>query len=312
MSSEALQPPPDGDVDLRGRFMAGIIVMTVIAVSFAWLRMYTRQAISHNLWWDDWIMFAASLVTIVTDAFLIQAYHLGLGRHVFYVPPKDVPETFKWLWAAEPTNLFAVFLVRLSIALFFLRLVPPKKRYIWTIWATIGILAASDIYICINFFFECRPIRKVWLPDTPGTCFSDIINQSALWLFQGIVAELCLWAPLELCVGMICGSIPTLRPLVTYWQKRSSKDSKYYDRCGTPVKLESYQKRSHHSHHGPSSNYSISHGDPSFLRSTSQEHMVEPVDRSRILKTQDIEISYKNAPPPTKTSETPYTGWNVV
>ncbi|KAL8711956.1 MAG: hypothetical protein Q9220_003652 [cf. Caloplaca sp. 1 TL-2023] len=260
MSTTALQPPPDGDVDYRGRFMAGIIVMTVIAVSIAWLRMFTRQAISHNLWWDDWIMFAASLVTILTDAFLIQAYHLGLGRHVFYVPPKNIPETFKWLWAAEPTNLFAVFLVRLSIALFFLRLVPPKKRYIWTIWATIGILAVSDIYICINFFFD----------------------------------------------------IPTLRPLVAHWQKRSTKDSKYYDRCGTPMKLESYQKRSQHSHQGPSSNYSIAHGDPSFLRSTSQERIIEPTDKSQILKTQDIEISYKNAPPPDKTPDTRYAGWNAV
>ncbi|KAL8639147.1 MAG: hypothetical protein Q9228_003781 [Teloschistes exilis] len=140
MSVPALQPPPDGDVDLR-------------------------------------------------DAFLINAYRLGLGRHVFYVPQNNVPETFKWLWAAEPTNLFAVFLVRLSIALFFLRLVPPKKRYIWTIWITIGILAVSDIYILINFFFECRPIRKVWLPATPGTCFGHEMYQSALWLFQGLPAS---------------------------------------------------------------------------------------------------------------------------
>lgn len=127
---------------------------------------------------------------MVTNAFLINAYHLGLGRHIAYVPKKNIPETFKWLWAAEPTNLFAVTLVRFSIALFFLRLVPPKKRYIWTIWTTVGILAISDIYISINFFFECRPIRKVWLPDTPGSCFSEEINQSGLWLFQGAPASL--------------------------------------------------------------------------------------------------------------------------
>lgn len=69
-------------------------------------------------------------MSVVANAFLINAYHLGLGRHAFYVPRQNLPETFKWLWAAEPTNLFSVFLVRLSIALFFLRLVPPKRRYI--------------------------------------------------------------------------------------------------------------------------------------------------------------------------------------
>jgi len=127
---------------------------------------------------------------VVTDAFLINAYHLGLGRHILYIPPENVPETFKWLWAAEPTNLLAVYLFRLSIALFFLRLVPPKRRFIWTLWATIGMLTVADIYVSIDFFSECRPIRKVWLPQTPGACFSDIFNQSALWLFQGALAFL--------------------------------------------------------------------------------------------------------------------------
>ncbi|KAI4111063.1 MAG: hypothetical protein LQ339_000791 [Xanthoria mediterranea] len=186
MSAPLLPAPPNGDVDLRGRFMAGIIIMTIIAVAVAWLRMYTRAFVSRNLWWDDWTMFVASFITIVTNAFLINAYHLGLGRHLFYVPQSNVPETFKWLWAAEPTNLFAVFLVRLSIALFFLRLVPPRKRYIRTIWGIIAILAISDIYVSINFFFECVPIHKVWLPDASGSCaVRDAINQSALWLFQG-------------------------------------------------------------------------------------------------------------------------------
>lgn len=359
MASLELEYPPDGDADLRARYMAGIIVMTVIAVLTAWLRLYTRAFVSRNLWWDDWTMFVASLITVVTNAFLINAYHLGLGRHIVYVPPQNIPETFKWLWAAEPTNLFAVFLVRLSIALFFLRLVPPKRRYIWTIWAVIGILAISDIYISINFFFECRPIRKVWLPEIPGTCFSDVINHSALWLFQTasiladivllcipvcmfwrlqvdlrtklvliflcclgiftcvcaivktillpnlistdpdktwIVAELCLWAPLELCVGMICGSIPTLRPLVVRWQKKDSKDEEYLRPSkSSAIKLDSYGKRSPKISLGPKSQYSITKSERASMPSTSKERMVSPHDENRILKTQDIEISFKAA-----------------
>ncbi|KAL8935232.1 MAG: hypothetical protein Q9216_005528 [Gyalolechia sp. 2 TL-2023] len=227
------------------------------------------------------------MITVVTNAFLINAYHLGLDRHAFYVPSANIPETFKWLWAAEPTNLFAVFLVRLSIALFFLRLVPPKSRYIWTIWAVIGILTISDIYISINFFFECRPIRKVWLPSTPGSCFSDEINHSALWLFQ----------------RMICGSIPTLRPLVLRWQKEDSKDE--------GMKLNSYGKRSPKIGLGPESRYSAKSGK-AFVRSTSKERMVPPHDEHRILQTQDIEVSYKAAGPTGENSESSCTGWGAI
>ncbi|CAO1603226.1 hypothetical protein XANCAGTX0491_006818 [Xanthoria calcicola] len=382
MSAPLLPAPPDGDVDLRGRFMAGIIIMTIIAVAVAWLRMYTRAFVSRNLWWDDWTMFVASFITIVTNAFLINAYHLGLGRHLFYVPPSNVPETFKWLWAAEPTNLFAVFLVRLSIALFFLRLVPPKKRYIRTIWGIIAILAISDIYVSINFFFECVPIHKVWLPSASGSCaVRDAINQSALWLFQAasilsdvvllcipvcmfwrlqvdlrtklvliflcclgvftcacaivksvllpnltstdpdktwIVANLCLWAPLELCVGMICGSIPTLRPLFLYWQNRTSKNS--YIPSGAPMKLESFgrptgdraKQRAHKVNQAPSSQFSIIKSKPSLLPSVSEERIVPPEEENRILKTQDIEISFKNATMAGKSTDTQHAGWNAV
>ena len=56
-----LAPPPDGDVILSNRFVAGIVVMTVFAVLIAWLRMYTRIFVSRNAGWDDWTMFAASV-----------------------------------------------------------------------------------------------------------------------------------------------------------------------------------------------------------------------------------------------------------
>lgn len=44
--------------------MAGIILMTIIAVLIAWLRMYTRAIVSYNVGWDDWIMFAVSVCTL--------------------------------------------------------------------------------------------------------------------------------------------------------------------------------------------------------------------------------------------------------
>ena len=129
-------------------------------------------------------------MTIITDAFLINSYHYGLGRHIYYLEPGQITQTFKWLWAAEPTNLFAVFLVRLSICLFFLRLIPPKKIYLWIIRGTIAALVLSDIFVSIIYFFECRPIRKVWEPATPGECFDQRTTSAAVWLYQGEFALL--------------------------------------------------------------------------------------------------------------------------
>lgn len=51
--------PPDDDY--RYAYMAGIITATIVAVLISWIRMYTRIYISHNTWWDDWVMFIATV-----------------------------------------------------------------------------------------------------------------------------------------------------------------------------------------------------------------------------------------------------------
>ena len=155
------------------------------------------------------------LVTIVTNAFLMEAYHQGLGRHIYYLQPWQISQTFMWLWAAEPTNLFAVFLVRLSISLFFLRLVPPKKVYLWLIWGIIAALTASDIFVSINYFFQCRPIRKVWQPDTPGTCFGHEVTAAAIWLYQGrlTIALSAIWTS---CIRLTSLKRSPLLPISFY------------------------------------------------------------------------------------------------
>lgn len=115
----------------------------------------------------------------------MNSYRHGIGRHMYYLEPDQISQTFKWLWAAEPTNLFAVFLVRLSISLFFLRLVPRKKIYLRLIWGIITALIISDVFVTIYYFFQCRPLRKVWEPATPGSCFGQGVTAAALWLYQG-------------------------------------------------------------------------------------------------------------------------------
>lgn len=133
------------------------------------------------------IMAAIQFLTIGTNGVLLQAYYLGLGRHIEYVPPENIKPCFMFLWIAEPTNLFALYAVRLSITLFFLRLIPAHKTlYRRIIWGIIWSLTISDIYVSINYFIQCRPIQKVWDTEIPGECLSDAAYQAAPWFYQGM------------------------------------------------------------------------------------------------------------------------------
>ena len=61
MKSICLGSPANGDVIMSDRYTAAIAVLTVIAVSIAWLRIYTRIFVSHNTGLDDGTMLAASV-----------------------------------------------------------------------------------------------------------------------------------------------------------------------------------------------------------------------------------------------------------
>lgn len=92
-----------------------------------------------------------------------------------------------FLWIAEPTNLFALYAVRVSITLFFLRLIPQHRVvYRRAVWGIIWALTISDIYVSINYFIQCRPIQKVWLPMIEGTCLGDAAYQAGPWFYQGM------------------------------------------------------------------------------------------------------------------------------
>ena len=117
---------------------------------------------------------------------------------MYYVPPADVSPTFMWLWTAEPTNLFALYFVRLSVSLFFLRLLPATKKALRILmWTTIAALTVSDIYVSVTYFAQCRPIQKVWEPEIPGECLDAATYAAGPWTYQGMQDHCML--PLDAC-----------------------------------------------------------------------------------------------------------------
>ena len=134
-------------------------------------------------------------MTIIANTFLMNSYHHGIGRHSHYMTSDQISQTSKWLWAAKSTNLFAVFLVKISICLSFLRLVPPKGIHEAVIHALITALVPSVILMSINYAFECRPIQKVWMPEIPGTCFGERFTVLSAGFYQRTSTILCTLSP---------------------------------------------------------------------------------------------------------------------
>jgi hypothetical protein len=290
-----------------------------------------------------------------------------------------------WLWAGEPTNLFAVYLVRVSISLFFLRLVPThKKVYVRLIWTVIVGMTLADIYVTVNYFAECRPIQKVWMPEIEGSCFSPEVLAAGPWFYQAVsilgdiiilaipiclfrdlnvprrakfaligvlclgvftcicaivktvllpalftrspdkswdLAQLVLWASLEMCIGMICGSIPSLRPLLPILNARLSQysgNSSSANSSGAKSKKNSVMLSSFHARRGRGGKGKGMGGFVEMGRAgtstVSQEQFIAMQDPMAIRATTQVEVEVRSgrASELERIRDGEGEGWNAV
>ena len=119
----------------------------------------------------------------------------------------------------------------------------------------------------------------------------------------GVTAQLCLWAPydqawapqmphmiplisfhrMELCVGMICGTIPALRPLLAPGAKTPQGH-------GHHEGFESYYKLTPVGRKPLNQLNSSNTTPPHFYRSTSQERTMAAHDLQHIRRTCQVEV----------------------
>lgn len=93
---------------------------------------------------------------------------------------------------------------------------------------------------------------------------------------------------MELCVGMICGTIPTLRPLLSSKPSTRGNDpSNKYNRFASPIELDASRKKSER----PSSSDqpSVKAGSATEI-SSSTEQIIAPSDQHHIQRKIEIEI----------------------
>ena len=100
-----------------------------------------------------------------------------------------------------------------------------------------------------------------------------------------------LFSRMEVCVGMICGTIPTLRPLfsTTVNQRRREAADKYRN-LGSPYKLGARNGKA-----GPAMNSSVTRSgqknDPTLPTSPSTQDILSPSDLPGIRRKAEPEIS---------------------
>ncbi|KAL4740281.1 hypothetical protein BDV11DRAFT_204471 [Aspergillus similis] len=146
-----------------------------LSILLVTLRLYTRLLITRCRGWDDLFVAIALVNAIICSALTQIAVSHGLGKH-----EADILDASDRINAAKYTTIAPNFSVlssvtgKISVVIFLLRLLTLSAKP-WQRWFLHSLTLASVLWNIIGVIAiigYCRPARKIWLPETEGSCMS--------------------------------------------------------------------------------------------------------------------------------------------
>ncbi|KAI1283370.1 hypothetical protein F5Y07DRAFT_408738 [Xylaria sp. FL0933] len=146
------------------------------------LRLWTRLKIQRiRPGTDDFAICTAWALSVALDTLIGLQTRYGLGKHVTDIPPDtDFTTSNILFYAHQPIYYISVSLTKVSIILFYFRLLPHQSYRVF-LWIMMVIVVLTGAASTIAGIFQCSPIAHAWDVNVPGTCF----NQFALFFANG-------------------------------------------------------------------------------------------------------------------------------
>ncbi|CAK3762506.1 hypothetical protein AC579_1709 [Lecanosticta acicola] len=187
--------------------------MTAIAIVVVVIRLLVRAFMTRSLGPDDHAISLALLLTIATMVCFVYETNYAIGKHSLCITPKEYEMFGKWQYFHSMWSMIGVVIVKISIALFLARLVPPGKKWQRLLWGIIVFLVCFCLSCLGTLIFQCIPISAAWdsslRAEKSTTCFSNstftdigLINSTINCVTDFILAVLPLPLVTKLQVNM--------------------------------------------------------------------------------------------------------------
>ncbi len=153
----------------------------------------------------------------------------GLGKLLADVPPAHRPIAMMWRWIGTYFYIVIAALIKITIALFLLRICNHRRWERITLWTMIALVAAYNLFFVLLAIFACRPVEYQWTGynypvPAEGECNSSgwatypsyvagVINVIADWMLPLLPARLVWKATMEkrkklsVCAVLALGSM---------------------------------------------------------------------------------------------------------
>ncbi|KAI9739225.1 MAG: hypothetical protein M1834_007438 [Cirrosporium novae-zelandiae] len=164
------------DVSRGSTIYGTVISLTLLALFQMVFRLHTRIFVTRAVGWDDYLAALAMVIGVVSSIFNVVAVNYGFGRHVEYLAVDELIGALKYTFFAEPSNVLAVFFLKLSIAISLLRL-NLGRRYRWTVYTAVLINFLATLTALIAQLGRCHPFVSTWDVRVTGNCWPATVNE---------------------------------------------------------------------------------------------------------------------------------------
>ncbi|KAG0651037.1 hypothetical protein D0Z07_2499 [Hyphodiscus hymeniophilus] len=140
---------------------------------FVFLRCYVKAFISKSWAADDFLLIVSLIFFSTYAACSLSGIKYGTGRHVDDIPIADMPKALYFWWLCELFYTITTVFIRLSIAVFLLRIaIKPLHRGI--IFGTLGTVIAFSLFYFFLIIFQCHPVSFFWqqYAGQKGSCIN--------------------------------------------------------------------------------------------------------------------------------------------
>ncbi|KAB8342694.1 hypothetical protein FH972_022295 [Carpinus fangiana] len=160
-----------------------------LAVITCLCRLYIRTIRKHNAGLDDIAIVVATCLSIFGGITGSIFTHYGIGTHIGQLDSDQVMHATEWLLIGVFQSYLALFFVRLSIAIFIVRMLArSQKRLKAAVYACLFLNFANTLMICILLGTWCRPLEGVWNKNVPAKCLPNEVVTNGNRAFAAISA----------------------------------------------------------------------------------------------------------------------------
>ncbi|KAJ0383478.1 hypothetical protein COL922a_010403 [Colletotrichum nupharicola] len=139
--------------------------LAAITLSFAILRLTTRQFIIQQLGKDDFIYTLAAIFFLLYIVFLQVSLRYSFRQSIPDIMSagslQDVADAIYWEMVGQTFAVLGMAISKVSLGLFLLRIFPQRWHRV-AIWAVMVVLMSVSIATAILFWVQCVPVQAIY------------------------------------------------------------------------------------------------------------------------------------------------------